>query len=596
MAYKNFILVCAGTGCESNKGIEIYESLLREAEAQGVKDEVQIVKTGCFGFCEKGPIVKVLPSESFYVEVKPEDAKEIIAEQVIKGREVKRLLYKKDEKAADTVKVEDIEFYQKQFRVVLRNCGVINPENIDEYIARDGYSGLEKALFKMKPDDVINELKVSGLRGRGGAGFPTWMKWDFTKKAPGDTKYVVCNADEGDPGAYMNRSTIEGDPHSLIEAMIICGYTIGAKQGFIYIRAEYPLAIERLKIAIQQAKEYGLLGANILGSGVDFDLEIRLGAGAFVCGEETALLQSLEGKRGMPMPKPPFPATCGLWKKPTVINNVETYVNVAVIMAKGADWYSKIGTEKSKGTKTFALTGKIQNSGLVEVPMGTTLRDIIFDIGGGIKGGKKFKGVQTGGPSGGIITAESLDQPISYETLTALGSMMGSGGMIIMDEDDCVVDIAKFYMAFCVDESCGKCAPCRIGTSQMHDLLEKITKGNGTEDDLEKLEKIGKAMTKASLCMLGGSAANPTLSTIKHFREEYLEHIRDHKCRSGKCKDLVVYSIDPAKCIGCGLCARKCPVPCIAGEKKQAHVIDKSKCVKCGECFKACKFGAVVKN
>jgi NADH:ubiquinone oxidoreductase subunit F (NADH-binding)/(2Fe-2S) ferredoxin len=596
MAYKNFILVCAGTGCESSGAIEIYEALLREAEAQGVKNEVQVVKTGCFGFCEKGPIVKVLPQESFYVEVKPEDAKEIIAEQVIKGREVKRLLYKKDEKSADTVKVEDIEFYQKQFRVVLRNCGVINPENIDEYIARDGYTGLERALFKMKPADVVNELKASGLRGRGGAGFPTWLKWDLTIKAPGDVRYVVCNADEGDPGAYMNRSTIEGDPHSLIEAMTICGYTIGAKQGFIYIRAEYPLAIDRLKIAIKQAKEYGLLGTNILGSGVDFDLEIRLGAGAFVCGEETALLQSLEGKRGMPMPKPPFPAIQGLWKKPTVINNVETYVNVAVIMTKGAEWYSKIGTEKSKGTKTFALTGKIANSGLVEVPMGTKLRDIIYDIGGGIKGGKKFKGVQTGGPSGGIITSESLDEPITYESLTALGSMMGSGGMIIMDEDDCVVDIAKFYMAFCVDESCGKCAPCRIGTSQMHDLLDKITRGSGTEDDLLKLEKIGKAMTKASLCMLGGSAANPTLSTIRHFREEYLEHIRDRKCRAGKCKDLVVYSIDPVKCIGCHLCARKCPVPCIAGEPKKAHVIDQSKCIKCGECFKACKFGAVVKN
>jgi NADH:ubiquinone oxidoreductase subunit F (NADH-binding)/(2Fe-2S) ferredoxin len=596
MAYKNFILVCAGTGCESNKGVEIYEALQREAEAQGVKNDVQVVKTGCFGFCEKGPIVKVLPSESFYVEVKPEDAKEIISEQVVKGREVKRLLYKKNQKTADTVKVQDIEFYQKQFRVVLRNCGLINPENIDEYIARDGYAGLEKALFNMKPDDVVNELKTSGLRGRGGAGFPTWLKWDLTKKASGDVKYVVCNADEGDPGAYMNRSTIEGDPHSILEAMTICGYTIGSHQGFIYIRAEYPLAIERLKIAIKQAKEYGLLGKNILGSGFDFDLEIRLGAGAFVCGEETALLQSLEGKRGMPMPKPPFPAVQGLWKKPTVINNVETYANVSVIMTKGADWYSKIGTEKSKGTKTFALTGKIANSGLVEVPMGTTLREIIFDIGGGIKGGKKFKGVQTGGPSGGILTEKALDEPITYESLQALGSMMGSGGMIIMDEDDCAVDIAKFYMAFCVDESCGKCAPCRIGTSQMYDILNRISKGQGVEEDIDKLEKIGNAMKKASLCMLGGSAANPTLSMIKHFRDEYLEHIRDHKCRSGKCKDLVVYSIDPAKCIGCGLCARKCPVPCISGEKKQAHVIDTSKCIKCGECYKACKFGAVVKN
>ncbi len=596
MAYKNFILVCAGTACESSKSTELYEALLREAELQGVKNDVQVVKTGCFGFCEKGPIVKVLPQESFYVEVKPEDAKEIIAEQVVKGREVQRLLYKKDAKSADTVKIEDIEFYQKQFRVVLRNCGVINPENIDEYIARDGYTGLERALFKMKPDEIIEELKLSGLRGRGGAGFPTWLKWDLTKKAPGDVKYVVCNADEGDPGAYMNRSTIEGDPHSLIEAMIICGYAIGAKQGYIYIRAEYPLAIERLKIAIKQAKEYGLLGTNILGSGFDFDLELRLGAGAFVCGEETALLQSLEGKRGMPMPKPPFPATCGLWKKPTVINNVETFVNISAIMAKGAEWYSKIGTEKSRGTKTFALTGKIANSGLVEVPMGTTLREIIFDVGGGIKGGKKFKGVQTGGPSGGIITEKALDEPITYESLSALGSMMGSGGMIVMDEDDCVVDIAKFYMAFCVDESCGKCAPCRIGTSQMYDILDKISKGAGTEEDLDKLEKIGKAMTKASLCMLGGSAANPTLSTLRHFRDEYLEHVRDHKCRAGKCKDLVVYSIDASKCIGCGICARKCPVPCISGEKKQPHVIDASKCVKCGECYKACKFGAVVKS
>ncbi len=596
MAKKNFILVCGGTGCESSKSDEIYRTLIKEAELQGVKDDVQIVKTGCFGFCEKGPIVKVLPSESFYVEVKPEDAKEIIAEQVIKGREVKRLLYKKDQKTADNVKVQDIEFYQKQFRIVLRNCGVINPENIEEYIARDGYVALEKALFELSPQQIIDMIKASGLRGRGGAGFPTGIKWETASKVKSDVKYVVCNADEGDPGAYMDRSTIEGDPHSILEAMMIAGKAIGSNSGYVYIRAEYPLAIERLKVAIQQAKEMGLMGKNILGSGFDFDVEIRLGAGAFVCGEETALLKSIEGDRGMPIPKPPFPAIKGLWGKPTIINNVETLANVPVIMTKGPEWFASIGTDKSKGTKVFALTGKINNSGLIEVPMGTTLREIIFDIGGGIRNGKKFKGVQTGGPSGGIIVEKDLDVPISYESLVALGSMMGSGGMIVMDEDDCVVDVSKFYMAFCVDESCGKCAPCRIGTNQMHALLDKITKGKGEEKDLESLERIGKAMTKASLCMLGGSAANPTMATIRHFRDEYLEHIQEHKCRAGKCKDLIVYSIDPAKCIGCGLCARKCPVPCIAGEKKQPHVIDALRCLKCGECFKACKFGAVVKS
>jgi len=595
MAYKNFILVCGGTGCESSHSDEIYRNLIKEAEALGVSHDVQVVKTGCFGFCEEGPIVKVLPSESFYVQVKPEDAHDIIAEQVIKGREVTRLLYRKDKKT-ETTKLEEIEFYQKQFRIVLRNCGVINPENIDEYIARDGYKALERVLFEMTPEEVIAELKASGLRGRGGAGFPTGMKWEAARKAPGDIKYIVCNADEGDPGAYMDRSTIEGDPHSILEAMVIAGEAVGANFGYIYIRAEYPLAIQRLKIAIAQAKEYGLLGKDILGSGFDFDIEIRLGAGAFVCGEETALLQSIEGKRGMPRPKPPFPAMKGLWGKPTVINNVETLANVPVVLTRGAEWFSSIGTDKSKGTKVFALTGKISNSGLIEVPMGTTLREIIFDIGGGIRNGKKFKGVQTGGPSGGIIVEKDLDRPISYETLTALGSMMGSGGMIVMDEDDCVVDVSKFYMTFCVDESCGKCAPCRIGTKQMQVLLDKISKGQGEEADLAKLEQIGKAMTKASLCLLGGSAANPTLSTIRHFRDEYLEHIRDKKCRAGKCKDLVIYEINPEKCIGCGLCARRCPVQCISGEKKKAHVIDSSKCIKCGECFTVCKFGAVIKR
>jgi len=596
MAYNHYILVCGGTGCESNKGDEIFKNLIAEAEKQGVKEQVQIVKTGCFGFCEKGPIVKVLPEDSFYVEVKPEDAQTIIAEQIVKGREVKKLLYKKDEANKNKVAVEDIEFYQKQLRVVLRNCGVINPENIDEYIAREGYVALEKVLFEMTPEQVIEELKISGLRGRGGAGFPTWLKWDIARKVPGDVKYMICNADEGDPGAYMDRSTIEGDPHSIIEAMVIAGKVIGAHQGFVYIRAEYPLAIDRLQIAIEQAKEYGLLGKNILGSGFDFDIEIRLGAGAFVCGEETALIQSIEGKRGMPVPKPPFPAQSGLWGKPTVINNVETLANIPVILTKGGAWLAKIGTEKSKGTKVFALTGKVNNSGLVEVPMGTTLREIIFDIGGGIKNGKKFKGVQTGGPSGGILTEKDLDTPIDYESLTALGSMMGSGGMIVMDEDDCVVDVSRFYMEFCVDESCGKCSPCRIGTTQILKLLEKIARGNGEMSDLDKLEDIGKAMTKASLCMLGGSAANPTLSTIRNFRDEYIEHIVDKKCRAGKCKHLVRFEIDPNKCIGCGLCARRCPVSCISGEKRQPHVIDASKCIKCGECYNVCKFGAVMKK
>jgi NADH:ubiquinone oxidoreductase subunit F (NADH-binding)/(2Fe-2S) ferredoxin len=600
MAYNHFILTCGGTGCESNKGDEIYKNLIANAEKLGVKDQVQIVKTGCFGFCERGPIVKVLPEESFYVDVKPEDAAEIIAEQIVKGREVPRLLYKGEVEKKKSLSVEDIEFYQKQVRVVLRNCGVINPENIDEYIAREGYVGLEKGLFQWTPEQLIEEMKISGLRGRGGAGFPTWMKWDFARKAPGDVKYVICNADEGDPGAYMDRSTIEGDPHSVIEGMITAGKAIGSHQGFVYIRAEYPLAIERLKIAIKQAQEYGLLGKDILGSGFDFDIEIRLGAGAFVCGEETALIKSIEGNRGMPVPKPPFPANKGLWQKPTIINNVETLANVPVITNKGGAWLAAIGTEKSKGTKVFALTGKIKNSGLVEVPMGTTLREIIFEIGGGIKGGKKFKGVQTGGPSGGILTEDLLDTPIDFDTLVKNGSMMGSGGMIVMDEDDCVVDVARFYMDFCVDESCGKCSPCRIGTSQLLSILDKIAGGNGVEADLEKLETIGKAMAKASLCALGQTAPNPTLSTVKNFREEYLEHIRDKKCRAGKCKKLVRFEINLDKCIGCGACSKKCPANCITpvegtDKKRPPYRIDPEKCLKCGECFKACKFGAVAK-
>jgi NADH-quinone oxidoreductase subunit F/NADP-reducing hydrogenase subunit HndC len=565
MAYNHYILVCGGTGCESSNADEIYKNLIAEAKNYKVLDQVQIVKTGCFGFCEKGPIVKVLPEDSFYVEVKPEDAKEIIAEQIVKGREVPRLLYSKGKKSIDSV--EEIEFYQKQLRIVLRNCGVINPEDISEYIARDGYLALEKALFELAPQQIIDEVKKSGLRGRGGAGFPTGLKWEAAMKAPGDVKYVVCNADEGDPGAYMDRSTIEGDPHSVLEAMTICGKAVGANKGFIYIRAEYPLAIDRLKIAMNQAHEAGLLGKNILGSGFDFDIEIRLGAGAFVCGEETALLRSIEGKRGMPTPKPPFPAQSGLWDKPTVINNVETWANIPVILTKGADWFSKIGTDDSKGTKVFALTGKIKNSGLVEVPMGTTLREIIFEIGGGIKDGKKFKGVQTGGPSGGIITEENLDTPIDFGALTRLGSMMGSGGMIVMDEDDCVVDVSKFYMEFCVDESCGKCSPCRIGTRQLYRILDKISKGNGEMVDLEQLKDIGFSMQKSSLCALGQSAPNPTLSTVKKFEKEYIDHIVNKKCAAGKCKYLVIFTIND-NCIGCGACARRCPASCITGEKK----------------------------
>ncbi len=592
MAIKNYCLVCGGSGCEAGKADAIYHGLLSAADACGIGNDVQIVKTGCFGLCEKGPIVKVLPEEAFYVEVKPEDAETIVNEHLLKGRVVDSLLYR--EKGADKTDLSEIKFYQKQKRLVLRNCGVIDPEEINEYIARQGYVALEKVLFEMTPEEVIEELKISGLRGRGGAGFPTWLKWKFTADVDSEKKYIVCNADEGDPGAYMDRSTLEGDPHSILEAMTIAARTVGSDHGVIYIRAEYPLAIKRLEIALKQARETGLLGDDILGSGFSFDIEIRLGAGAFVCGEETALLASTEGNRGMPIPKPPFPAVKGLFEKPTVINNVETYANIPLIIDKGGAWFNKIGTEKSPGTKVFALTGKIENSGLVEVPMGTTLREIIFDVGGGIRDGKEFKAVQTGGPSGGVITKDYLDTPIDFDHLTAIGSMMGSGGMIVMDEDDCIVDITKFYMEFCVDESCGKCAPCRIGTKRMHQILGKITSGAATMEDLQKLKDIGLAAQKASLCGLGQTAANPVLSTMKYFEEEYLEHVRDGKCQAGKCKDLVTYTIDADKCIGCTVCARKCPVPCIAGERKTPHVIDQDKCIKCGACFDVCKFGAVI--
>ncbi|THB62524.1 MAG: NADH-quinone oxidoreductase subunit NuoF [Spirochaetaceae bacterium] len=596
MAYKNYCLVCGGTGCESSKSSDIYKELKRVAEDRGVSQDVQIVKTGCFGFCEKGPIVKILPDESFYVEVEPSDAAEIIDEHIIKGRQVSRLMLRDEERKKHLETEDDIRFYQKQVRIVLRNCGVINPEDITEYIARDGYAGLEKVLFEMTPDDVINELKKSGLRGRGGAGFPTWMKWNFTKQVvdKAEEVFVVCNADEGDPGAYMDRSVLEGDPHSVIEAMTIAGRTCNASMGYIYIRAEYPLAINRLKLAMDQAREHGLLGDNILGSDFSFDIEIRLGAGAFVCGEETALLASIEGERGMPKPRPPFPAVKGLWNAPTVINNVETWASIPMIMHRGGDWFAQIGTETSKGTKVFALTGKINNSGLVEVPMGTTLREIVYDIGGGIPNGKKFKAVQTGGPSGGVITAEHLDTPIDFDNLVKLGSMMGSGGMIIMDEDDCIVDVTKFYLDFSVEESCGKCTPCRIGGRKMYNILDKITKGAGTMEHIDQLHSIAVAMKKASLCGLGQSAPNPVLSTLHYFRDEYLAHIQDKKCPAGVCKELVTYTIDPEKCIGCTVCARKCPTNCISGERKQAHVIDQSACIKCGACYQACKFEAIL--
>ena len=592
MALRNYVLVCGGSGCESSHSDQIYQALVEECKAQGIADSVQVIKTGCFGFCAQGPIVKILPEDAFYVNVKPSDAKELVSEHLVKGREVKRLLY--DKSQSSHVGSEDIQFYQKQFRIVLRNCGFIDPENIEEYIARDGYKALEKVLFDMTPEDVINEMKISGLRGRGGAGFPTWMKWNFTKAAVNDVKYVVCNADEGDPGAYMDRSTIEGDPHSILEAMTICGHTIGAHQGFIYIRAEYPLAVHRLEVAMEQSHKYGLLGKNILGSGFDFDIEIRLGAGAFVCGEETALLQSIMGKRGMPQPRPPFPATKGLWGKPTVLNNVETWANVPVIITKGGEWFSKIGTEDSHGTKVFALTGKIANSGLVEVPMGTTLRDIIFDIGGGIPDGKKFKGVQTGGPSGGVITAEHLDAGIDYGTLQKLGSIMGSGGMIVMNEDDCMVDVAKFYLNFSIDESCGKCAPCRIGGRSLYNLMEKITNGAGTMEDLETIKQIGEAMRRGSLCALGQTTPNPVLSTMATFADEYKAHIVDKKCPAGKCKKLITYEIISEKCIGCNACSRHCPVGAITGAVREKHVINPTVCIRCGACRQSCKFGAII--
>jgi NADP-reducing hydrogenase subunit HndC len=592
MAYQSYVLICGGTACFSGGGDKIVSAFKSQLAAQGLDKTVQVVATGCLGFCEQGPIVKILPQGTFYVQVKPEDVKEIISEHLVKGRVVQRLCY--DPSQATNILAEaNIPFYQKQYRIVLRNCGVIDPEKIDDYIARDGYKAIEKVLFEMTPEQVVEEILKSGLRGRGGAGFPTGMKWKFAQQQPKGQKYMVCNADEGDPGAYMDRSTLEGDPHSVLEAMTVAGYAIGASKGYIYIRAEYPLAIHRLEVAIAQARELGLLGDDILGSGFSFDIELRFGAGAFVCGEETALLQSIEGNRGMPKPRPPFPAVKGLWGCPTVINNVETLANIPVIINKGADWFNKIGTASTKGTKVFALTGKVNNSGLIEVPMGTTLREIIFDIGGGIRGGHEFKAAQTGGPSGGIIPPQFLDTKIDFESLGAIGSIMGSGGLIVMDETDCVVDIAKFYLDFTVDESCGKCSPCRIGGRKLLNYLNKISEGRGTEQDIQDMQEIADAMCKASLCGLGQTAANPVKSTLMYFMDEYMEHIKDKKCRAGKCSKLVTYKVNPALCKGCTMCARKCPANAIAGAVKQPHVIDPAKCIKCGACETICKFGAI---
>lgn len=590
------ILCCGGTGCTSSGCQKIIDELHNQLEAFGLQDEIKVIKTGCFGLCALGPIMIVYPAGAFYSMVKPEDIKEIVEEHLLKGRIVKRLLYQETiQEDGEIRSLNDVAFYKKQRRIALRNAGVIDPENIDEYLASRGYKALTKVLTEMTPDEVIDQLKISGLRGRGGGGFPTWMKWNFTKAAEGDQKYVCCNADEGDPGAFMDRSILEGDPHSVIEAMAIAGYTVGADRGYVYIRAEYPIAVERLKIAIAQAKEYGLLGENILGTGFNFDLEIRLGAGAFVCGEETALLTSIEGHRGEPRNRPPFPAVKGLWGKPTLLNNVETYANIPIILLKGADWYAKMGTEKSKGTKVFALGGKINNTGLVEVPMGTTLREIIEDIGGGIPNGKKFKAAQTGGPSGGCIPASLIDTPIDYDSLISIGSMMGSGGLIVMDEDNCMVDIAKFFLEFTVDESCGKCAPCRIGTRRMLEILTKITEGKGTMEDLDRLEELCNSIKASALCGLGQTAPNPVLSTLRYFKDEYIAHVRDKKCPAGVCKALSHYEIDPDKCKGCSICAKNCPVDAISGEIKSPFKIDPDKCIKCGVCITKCPFKAIHK-
>ena len=596
---RSHILVCTGTGCTSSNSLKIIDAFERELTEQGMEREAQVVKTGCFGLCAMGPIVMIYPEGACYTKVTPDDVPEIVSEHIVKGRIVQRLLHMESDEGGTATSLSDTTFYKHQLRIALRNCGVINPENIDEYIGLDGYAALGKILTEqIPPQKVIDDLKASGLRGRGGAGFSTGMKWQFTHDAvsPDGVKYVCCNADEGDPGAFMDRSVLEGDPHSLIEAMTIAGYAIGAHQGYIYVRAEYPIAVDRLKIAIAQAREYGLLGRDIFGSGFDFDLELRLGAGAFVCGEETALMTSIEGKRGEPRPRPPFPANKGLFQRPTLLNNVETYANIPWIFTHGSEAYAAIGTPKSTGTKVFALGGKITNTGLVEVPMGTTLRTIVEDIGGGCPGGKKFKAAQTGGPSGGCIPASLIDTPIDYESLAAIGSMMGSGGLIVMDEDNCMVDIAKFYLEFIVDESCGKCSPCRIGTKRLLDLLTKITEGNGEPEDLDTIEELCHHIKQSALCGLGQTAPNPVLSTLTHFREEFEAHIYEKRCPAGVCKALIQYIVDPTKCKGCTRCAQGCPTGAISGAVRAPHIINQSKCIKCGACMDHCRFDAIYKQ
>ena len=596
--YRAHVLCCGGTGCTSSGSAQLIERFEQKIKENGLDKEVKVIRTGCFGLCEAGPVVIVYPEGTFYSRVKVDDVDEIVTEHLLKGRKVQHLVYSDHathEQNANKA-LTDINFYKHQHRIALRNCGVIDPENIDEYLAFDGYKALEKALTSMTREQVIEEILKSGLRGRGGGGFPTGLKWKFAAASVADQKYVACNADEGDPGAFMDRSVLEGDPHAVLEAMAIAGYAIGASEGYIYVRAEYPIAVKRLEIAIGQARDYGLLGKNIFETGFDFDIKIRLGAGAFVCGEETALMRSIEGKRGEPTPRPPFPAVKGLFAKPTMLNNVETYANVAQIILNGADWFAAMGTEKSKGTKVFALGGKINNTGLVEVPMGTPLRTIIYDIGGGIPNGKKFKAVQTGGPSGGCLPAELLDTPVDYDNLIAAGSMMGSGGMIVMDEDNCMVDIARFFLDFTVDESCGKCAPCRIGTRRMLEILERIVNGKGEEGDIEKLENLANTIKATALCGLGQTAPNPVLSTIKFFRHEYEAHIREKKCPAHHCQALLSYVIDPEKCRGCTACARVCPGGAISGEVKKPHTIDPSKCLKCGACIEKCRFGAISKQ